>query len=121
MANNIKITYTKYFDNTNKVFEKFTKEDIPIIEPVEPKSTHYDFKEYIDKKVKESKLKESTLKESKNKKNMVEDRFCNHNPNDPNNTLQFSSVRKMTVPNRLTAFCKECKQCFSFIEENGII
>lgn len=124
MANNIKITYTKYMDNTNRVFEKFKKEDIPIIEPVEQKTTHYDFKEYMDKKVKEnkeSKLKESELKENMNKKNMAIDRFCNHNPNDSNNTLQFNSVRKMTVPNRLTAFCKECKQVFSFIEENGIM
>lgn len=116
MANNIKITYTKYMDNINKVFEKLKKENIPIIEPVEQKSTHYDFKEYMDRK-----LKEGNLKENMNKRNMVNDSFCNHNPNDINNTLQFNSIRKMTVPNKLTAFCKECKQVFSFIEENGIL
>lgn len=126
MANNIKITYTKYMDNTNRVFEKFKKEDIPLIEPVEQKTTHYDFKEYMDKKIKKS--KESEPKEKISKRDIVvedytvfADNFCNHNPNDPNNTLQFSPVRKMTVPNKLTAFCKKCKQVFSFIEENGII
>lgn len=118
--NNIKITYTKYMDNTNKVFEKFKKEDIPIIEPVEQKSTHYDFKEYMDRKIKES--KENELKKEMDKSNfMNKDSLCNHNPNDPNNTLQFNSIRKMVVPNRKNAFCKVCKKVFSFIEENGIM